>query len=91
MIKLMAKVNISMLKVQLTKVVGMKISKRVMEKKSGQMVLFTTDSISVAKSMAKEYFNGQTVLSMTETGKTTKCMASAHLSGLMEEFTKESI
>ena len=85
------KVNIFMRKAPLTKGAGTKISKKVTEKKSGQMGRSTTVSTSAAKSTEKVCFNGPMAPSTTATGRTTKCMEVVCSNGPMVEFIRESI
>ena len=89
--KPMVRANTFMLKVLHTKEDGTKISRKAKEKKSGQMVHFIMESISEARNMEKVFFSGPMEPNLTVIGKTTKCMELELLSGLTEEFIKESI
>ena len=84
------KVNIFTQKAPLIKGAGMKISKKVTEKKSGQMGPSTTVSTFAAKNTEKVCFNGPMAPSTTATGRTIKCMAVVCSNGPMVEFIRVS-
>jgi hypothetical protein len=90
MIKLMEMEIIITLKVQLTKVAGMKINKKEGAEKNGRIVLITKENITEAKNMEVEYFNGPTGPSITANGKTTKCTGRGSLNGPTAESIKEN-
>ena len=76
------KVNIFTRKAPLIKGAGMKISKKVTEKKSGQMVHSTKETTNLARKMDLENFCGLTGLLMKETSSTIIFMDTENTNGL---------
>ena len=89
--RLMERANTSTLKVLLTKEDGTKISKKVMGKKSGRMVLSIMGSTSAGRSTAKEFFSGPMEPNTMATGRTIKCTAQAFSNGPTAGSTRASI
>ena len=91
MIKRMERVSTFMPKELLTKVAGLKTSKKAQEEKSGQMAHTTKELTSKERSMDKASFSGLTEPSIMDSGKTTKCTDQENSNGLMVEHTKENM
>jgi hypothetical protein len=82
---------IIMLKEQLIKEVGMKISKKEKEEKNGQMDHIMRENISEAKNMDLVFFNGQMGQNIMVNGKIIRCMGQESSNGLTVEFIRVNI
>lgn len=88
MIKQMALESTLMLTVPDMKAIGKMICKKVMEAKSGVIMLAIQEPIKKGRSMAMVHITGLIYLSMKETGLRTKLKALAFTLGQMEDNTK---
>ena len=86
MIRLKAKVLITTLVVQFTKVAGSRTSNMAMERKIGQMAALIKAIITLVSKKAQVLSSGLMVLGTMEHGKTTRCKVRVSSNGRMDVF-----